>query len=84
MNPGDGDTTTRTMAASTKARVQKHRAKLRGQYVGRLEVWIGRTVIQNVRKVAKRRKVQMWVAVQEALEAYVTGHAACDGRPEPV
>ena len=79
---GDGDT--RTMAASTKDRVQKHRAKLRGQYVGRLEVWIGLTVIQNMRKVAKRRKVQMWVAVQEALEAYVTGHTACDDRPEPV
>jgi len=78
---GDSDTT--TMAASTKARVQKHRAKLKSQYVGRLEVWIGRTVIENMRKVAKRRKVQMWVAVQEALEAYVTGHTACDGRPEP-
>ena len=84
MNPGDGDTTTRTMAASTKARVQKHRAKLRDQYCRRLEVWIGVTVIENMRKVARRRKVQMWVAVQEALEAYVTSHTACDGRPELV
>ncbi len=71
------------MAVSTKDRAQTHRAKMRDEYVGRLEVWIGITVIENVRKVAKRRKVQMWVAVQEALEAYVTGHTACDGRPEP-
>ena len=72
------------MTTPTKARVQKHRAKLRGQYCRRLEVWIGITVIENVREVAKRKKVRMWVAVQEALEAYVTGHAACDDRPEPV
>ncbi len=73
------------MAASTKDRAKTHRAKMRGQYVGRLEVWIGITVIKNMRKVARRKRVQMWVAVQEALEAYVVaGHAACDGRPEPV
>ena len=72
------------MATPNNVRVKRHRAKLRDQYCGRLEVWIGRTVIQNVRKVAKQRKVQMWVAVQEALETYVTGHAARAGRPEPV
>ncbi len=73
------------MAMSINLRVQKHRAKLKSQYCGRLEVWIGITVIENVRKVAKRKKVRMWVAVQDALEAnVVAGHAARDGRPEPV
>ncbi len=72
------------MTTPTKARVQKHRAKLRGKYCRRLEVSIGITVIENVREVAKRKQVRMWVAVQEALEAYVTGHAARDGRSEPV
>ncbi len=72
------------MTTPTKVRVRKHRAKLRDQYCGRLEVWIGVTVIENLREVATRKKVRMWAAVQEALEAYVTGHAACDERPEPV
>ncbi len=72
------------MTTSTKARVKRHRAKLRGKYCQRLEVWIGLTVIENVREVAKRKKVPMWEAVQDALEAYVTGHAACDDRSEPV
>ncbi len=72
------------MTTPTKARVQKHRSKLRGKYCRRLEVWIGVTVIENVRKIAKRKKVPMWMAVQDALEAFVTGHAACDGRSEPV
>ncbi len=72
------------MTTSTKARVKRHRAKLRDQYCGRLEVWIGLTVIENVREVAKRKNVPMWAAVQEALETYVTGHATCDDRPEPV
>ena len=71
------------MTTPTKARVHKHRAKLRGKYCRRLEVWIGITVIENVRAVATRKHVPMWAAVQEALEAYVTGHAACDDRPEP-
>ncbi len=73
------------MTTPTNVRVRKHRAKLRDQYCGRLEVWIGLTVIENVREVATRKNVQMWVAVQEALEAYVvSSHVACDGRPEPV
>ncbi len=72
------------MATPTKARVEKHRARLQAEYCGRLEIWIGITVIENMREVAKRKKVPMWSAVQEALEAYVTGHAACNGRPEPV
>ncbi len=72
------------MTTPTKARVQKHRAKLRRKYCRRLEVCIGITVIENVRKVANRKQMPMWMAVQEALETYVTGHAACDDRPEPV
>ncbi len=72
------------MTTSTKTRVKRHRAKLRGKYCQRLEVWIGLTVIENVREVAKLKKVPMWMAVQEALETYVSGHAACDDRSEPV
>ena len=73
------------MTASTKARVKRHRAKLQAEYCGRLEIWIGITVIENMREVANRKKMPMWAAVQEALETYVvTGHTACDDRPEPV
>ena len=72
------------MATPNNVRVKRHRARLRGKYCRRLEVWIGIVVIENVREVAKRKNVPMWMAVEEALEAYVTGHAACDGRPEPV
>ena len=64
------------------ARVQKHRAKLRADHCGRLEVWIGITVIENVREVAKRKKVPMWEAVQAALEEFVTGHTAAINTPD--
>ncbi len=78
---GDGDTTRRTMAASTKDRVQKHRAKLRGQGCGRLEAWITITTIEKVRQIATREKVSMWQVVQHALKTYVTGHAAAANAP---
>lgn len=38
-------------------------------------MWIGLTVIQNVRQIAKRKKVPTWEVVEDALVAYVTGHA---------
>lgn len=59
-------------------RVRKHRAKLHDAYCSRLEVWIGTTVIENVRVIAKHQRVPIWEAVQDALEAYVSGHAAAD------
>ncbi len=72
------------MATSNKTRVRKHRAKLQRQGCGRLEVWITIPIIEKVRQVATRENVSMWQVVQYALRTYVTGHAACDDRPEPV
>jgi hypothetical protein len=57
-------------------RVQKHREKLRREQCRRLEVWIGETVIQDIRHLAKVTHRATWDVVQEALEAYVTGHTA--------
>ncbi len=72
------------MTTPTKVRVRKHRAKLQRQGCGRLEVWITTPIIEKVRQIAKRENVSMWQVVQHALRTYVTGHAACADRPEPV
>lgn len=68
------------MTTLNDARVQKHRARLLGQPCRRLEVSIGIIVIENVREIAKRKRVPMWVTVQDALVAYVAGN----GKPEGV
>lgn len=66
----------------TTARVQRHRAKLRAKHCRRLEVWIGRSVIEQVRAVAARKRLSVWEVVQEALEVYVTGYAVADKSPD--
>ena len=60
---------------TTKARVQKYRAKLRAEQCGRLEVFIGLDVIESVRELAKRKNVSTWEVVEDALKAHVTRHA---------
>jgi len=64
-------------------RTRKHRANLKAGGCRRLEVTISIHMIEKIREVAKRKKLTMWEAVQDAIEAYVTGHAAGDDRPEP-
>jgi hypothetical protein len=59
------------MSTPNKVRVQKHRAKLREEGCGRLEVWIGLGTIDDLREIAKRKKRPLWGVVQEALIAYV-------------
>jgi hypothetical protein len=66
---------------TTKARVQKHRAKLIEKQCGRLEVWIGLEVIEGVRALAKRKKVPTWEVVEDALKAHVSRHAALVNAP---
>jgi hypothetical protein len=61
---------------TTKARVQKHRAKLIANQCRRLEVCIGLDVIDGVRELAKRKKVPTWEVVEDALKAHVSRHAA--------
>jgi hypothetical protein len=63
------------MTVSANARVKKHRAKLRAELCGRLEVWLGLGLIDQVRQLAKRRQMSTWEVVEEALTAHVTGHA---------
>lgn len=57
-------------------RVQKHREKLRRAQCRRLEVWIAGGMIDDVRQLAKAQKRSTWDVVEEALQAYVTGHTA--------
>jgi len=59
---------------TVKDRVRKHRAKLRSHQWGRLDAWVGVHLIEKVRKIAKANTCPMWAVVQEALEAYVSGH----------
>jgi len=54
---------------TVKARVQKHRAKLKTKQCGRLEVCIGLDVIEGVRELAKRKKISTWEVVEDALKA---------------
>ena len=61
---------------TTKDRVQKHRAKLRTEQCGRLEVCIGLDVIEGVRALAKGKNVSTWEVVEDALKAHMSRHAA--------
>lgn len=58
----------------TRARVRKHRAKLRKERCRRLEVCIGVTVIENIRLIARYKRQQTWEVIQQALETYVTAY----------
>jgi len=62
------------VATPSKDRVQKYRTKLRQEGCARLEVWIGLGPIQDLRETAKRKKLEVWEAVQEAVQAYVAGN----------
>jgi len=68
------------MATTGTARVQKYRTKLRQEGCGRLEVWIGRGPIQDLRDTAKRKNLEVWEAVQEAIRAYVAGNRATENK----
>jgi len=68
------------MAIPTKARVQKYRTKLRQEGCARLEVWIGLGPIQDLRDTAKRKKLEVWEAVQEAVQAYVAGNGEMENK----
>ena len=54
-----------------KDRVRKHRAHLQEEHCGRLEVWIGVTLIDQVREMARLKGVPVWSVVQDALEAHL-------------
>ena len=74
----DGSYWSTEEAKLANARVRKHRAKLRAAQCQRLEVWIGSGVIEDVRDLAKRKNCPTWEIVQDALQAYVTGHTPID------
>ena len=54
-------------------RVRQHRQRLRDTGSVRLEVSIGADVAADIRALAAIRQVPLWVIVQDALVAYVTG-----------
>ncbi len=53
---------------TAKACVQKHRAKLKTELCGRLEVCVGLDVIEGVRTLARRKNVSTWL--EDALKAH--------------
>jgi hypothetical protein len=63
-------------------RVRKHRAKLHGQHRRRLEVCIGVTVIENIRRIARYKRQPPWAVIQQALEAYVTTYVRDNPTPD--
>jgi hypothetical protein len=66
---------------TTKARVQKHRAKLRSEQCGRLEAWVSNDLLEALRTIAKQQNRYLWAVVREALLAHVTRHAALVNAP---
>ena len=56
-------------------RVQKHRAKMLEEGLGRMEVTLGRGLIKQARARATQRRCPLWQVVQDAL-MIATGTAA--------
>lgn len=51
-------------------RVRKHRANMSEQGCQRLEVTVGRDVVEKMRALAKRRQCRLWQVVEAACEEY--------------
>lgn len=51
-------------------RVRKHRENMAKQGCQRLEVMIGRDVVEKMRALAKRRQCRLWQVVEAACEEY--------------
>jgi len=56
---------------NVKDRVRKHRAHLKEQCCGRLDVSISAALIEQLREMARLKGVPVCSAVQEALEAHL-------------
>ncbi|MDR4470199.1 MAG: hypothetical protein MRJ68_18195 [Nitrospira sp.] len=52
--------------------VQKHRAKMTLEGLGRMEVTLSRKFIDQARELARRRKVPFWYFLERAIVAYAT------------
>lgn len=65
---------TRSGHTTLNDRVQKHRVKLRETQCRRFEVTLAIGLIEQVRDLAKQKKIPTWQFVEGALLS-VTGHA---------
>jgi hypothetical protein len=65
-----------------KDRVRKHRAQLQKQRRVRLEVCVAQTLIDQVREMARLKRVPVWSTVEDALEVYLEEYRQllADGR----
>ena len=61
---------------TAKARVQRHRAKLKTEQCGRLEAWVSNDLIEALRTIARQQNRYLWAVVREALKTHVARHAA--------
>jgi hypothetical protein len=60
-------------------RIRKHRAKLRAEECGRLDVWIGSWIVEGIRQLAKTKGRETWAEVQDVLEQHLIAHGAVPG-----
>ena len=49
-------------------RIRKHRAKLRAEQCGRLDVFIGAWIVEGIRQLAETMGRATWEEVQDVLE----------------
>ncbi len=59
------------MNKQKNASVQTHRAKMAEEGCARMEVTLGRGLIDQAQEFARQKKWPMWRVVEEALLAYV-------------
>jgi len=62
-------------------RVRKHRAKLRAEQCGRLEVWIASWMVQGIRQLAKAKGHETWSEVQDVIEQHLIAQRAVPNAP---
>jgi len=59
-------------AMTARERVQKHRARLQEKNCCRFELWVGRTVLHDLKLIAHHRGLSLRQILHEALEQSVT------------
>jgi len=67
-----------TTTKNAASRVRRHRQQLQRDGNVRLEVTIGADVAASIRALAALQQVPVWVVVQGALTAHVTGNRNLD------
>jgi hypothetical protein len=65
-------------------RVRKYRTKLRTEQCSRLEVWIGMSIAEGIRQLAKTKGKETWAEVQDVLERHLLASGAGPSTQEEI